>query len=197
MQKVDGIEPSGADWCPARLGHGLLAVGEDERVHFIRERHAAVHHRKCGALRVAGLRDFDDEFRAFDAGGGAARDHADAARLVAMEKREDAANQMQAGVGPRIMRRQDFQFRQRAETHGALVGPQQGDAAVRPGAQTVKRLQRGLVGVRGLDAGDRAPADDFHASLEVDDADFVGRPGPGGRGPVRETARTRDEYQTP
>ena len=195
LQKIVGDEAGSSHRCLAGFGDGLLEIGEGERAVVVAEFDNAINHGKRRALRAIGLRDFHDKFRAFDSGGGAARDDADAAGLVAMEKGDDPANQVQAGFGIARVRRQNLQLGQRPERHDALIGPAQRDAAVRAGAQAVEGMDA-LIRLREH-PGRGALGRNFNRALEFDDADFVPRLSKRSHGPIRDTSPYRDWHYSP
>jgi hypothetical protein len=118
------------------------------------------------------LVDLEDEFSSLNPGDGSAGDDPDAAWRVAMKKREDTSEQLQAGSGICSVRGQDFELSRRAEGYYALVRPTERDTAVGTGSQPVARLQD-LVGA-GEDPVCGARRRNFHFALGFHDANFVG-----------------------
>jgi len=94
LQDVVGNETRSANGRFARLGDGLLAVGQQECGLFVAKPDLAVNHGQGCSLRVVR----QDEFRALHPGDGAAGDDPDASRFVPMEKRDDAPEQMQPAL---------------------------------------------------------------------------------------------------
>src|SRR5882672_6732916 len=68
------------------------------------------------------------------------------------------------------MRREDLDFGQSAESHGALAGPHQSEPAVFATAQSPGRVKN-LIGL-GEHPGRRPRGQDFYFALEFDNADF-------------------------
>ena len=83
LQQIVGDEAGGAHRGLAQFGDGLFAVGERERGLVVAEFHPAVHDGQRGGVGVV---DGEDKFRSLNPGHRAARDDADAARLVAVKK---------------------------------------------------------------------------------------------------------------
>ena len=171
LQNVVGDETRRANGRLARLGHSLLAVGQQERGLFIAKPNLAVNHRQRLLLRVVAGLDVQNEFRAFHAGDGAAGDDPDAARFVPMEKRDDAPEQMQPALRIRRIRRQYFEFRRSAERHHASVRPKEGNPAVCARAQPVEGVEN-LVGL-SRQPGRCGGASKLRRALQLHDLDFV------------------------
>jgi len=131
----------------------------------------AVHHRDHGVFGAIGFRNFHDKLGAFDARHGAVRDDFDAPGLVTMEERNDAAHQMQPGEVIAAIRRENFDFGERAEGHHTFVRPAKGDAAVATTAQFVRGVQH-LIRLCEH-PGRRADRHDFHLSLQFNDANLL------------------------
>jgi hypothetical protein len=107
------------------------------------------------------------QFRAADGRRGGARVDVQLARLVAMEKVEHAAQQLEAGFRLGLRRRLDVELGQFVHPDGALVAGQQRGAAALAGADAIPGAQN-LVGV-GRIPGGRPGARNLHRALDGHD----------------------------
>jgi hypothetical protein len=146
-------------------------------------------------LDAIGRADFHDKFGAFDAGQGAAGDDLDAARLAAMEKGEDAIEEMQAVGFIARVQRLDFQLRQGAEPQHALVGPAEGDGTVGASAHAVESGES-LIGGGQHPIGGPVPHD-LHRAAKFHDANGIVGLRASGFGPRRAQSQTREQYYQP
>jgi len=169
LQNVIGYETRRENGRFSEIDDGLLAVGEQQGGLFVSKFNFAINHRKPRFICVI---HGHDKFSSFHSGDGSARDDLDSSGLVAVEKRNDSADQMQPALRVRQIGRQNLDFRRSAQWHDALVGPKERDTAVRAGTQPVKGMQD-LISLDG-NPDSRAGWTNLHRALKSGDPDFVG-----------------------
>ena len=192
LQQIVGNEARGLHRRAAGSGDGLLAVGEPARAGGVGQGHFAVEDGHGGLFDAVDRQHGHDEFRALDAGGAAARQHANASLRTAVEKGKHPADEMQAVFVLGGFQRADLDFRLRLKTHDILAGDVNAGGAVGAHPDPVEGIQR-QVGERGRRPVGGAAPQNIDVAVDLHDADRVVRLRPGRA--AREQQRAQRQQQ--